>query len=802
MQEDAFILQLGKTIAYAYFEDLNLDPLLSHFSDDIIWTGAGKQMRLTGRSAVSKAFLDGHNQRVPCIISNAEYIVRKLSNTTWLCQICFDLETDPSYKMFIHEYQRSVFIFQKNAASRSGDGWEIVYLNNSIAYNRLNDKEIFAVEYGMRNFQQYAAQKTADPISVPDKQRLYAYVQKNAFSFLSAAGKKLFLTMSLFPTFTSEQAAYMTESPEAADLLAKELERNAFLYFDYCSSTYSFHPLLESYLHYVFSKQEREWQNKQQSRAAHWYLQKGDYKEAILSAYRAGDYDTVLTAIEQAGRESLYGAPYAIADDTLKHCSAAERAAHLEGCFYCVIYLFRCQKPQLAARYLDVLAHCIETDLPDTILRPYYAAHAEALKGYCAYPDAAAMTKHVQTACSLLPASQEIILPWTFGSPSPLSLYHRSPGGLQEKTTELQQFTSAYIQLIHGNAFPAQTDFIRGEYDYLTGNLDVAEQTLTQYVHSNSVAPKCIAHLQTAHFYLARLAICRGDVMKLQQELQKLHALKLQVYPQCGTFIKKLSEAFICSMVETPASPAQLHILPAPSLDMRDAYYPTAPAAAVVQNKLLLSRGDFSQLLLKATDSYTSAIASSYILPAIYELILLACVYEHAGNMSSAAAALKEGIALAEKDSLVMPFAEHEEYIRQTLQQLQSDEAVSSFVEQVHQHSIAAPLSALRAALIKQSLPLSKREMEIAAMVAAGMTNKMIAQQLRLAEITVKKTLSQIYKKLNVANRTALANLISVPPPPIKKRYNKDRTAVSHIKQTPTLMPIACLHSFQIYIAA
>jgi two-component system nitrate/nitrite response regulator NarL len=44
-------------------------------------------------------------------------------------------------------------------------------------------------------------------------------------------------------------------------------------------------------------------------------------------------------------------------------------------------------------------------------------------------------------------------------------------------------------------------------------------------------------------------------------------------------------------------------------------------------------------------------------------------------------------------------------------------------------------------------------------LIAEGLTNKEIAQRLRLAEGTVKVHLHHIYRKLGIANRTALAVL-------------------------------------------
>ena len=55
--------------------------------------------------------------------------------------------------------------------------------------------------------------------------------------------------------------------------------------------------------------------------------------------------------------------------------------------------------------------------------------------------------------------------------------------------------------------------------------------------------------------------------------------------------------------------------------------------------------------------------------------------------------------------------------------------------------------------------PLTAREHQIARVMTEGLTNKEIAQRLRLAEATVKVHLQRIYRKLGITNRTTLAIL-------------------------------------------
>ncbi len=52
---------------------------------------------------------------------------------------------------------------------------------------------------------------------------------------------------------------------------------------------------------------------------------------------------------------------------------------------------------------------------------------------------------------------------------------------------------------------------------------------------------------------------------------------------------------------------------------------------------------------------------------------------------------------------------------------------------------------------------LSRREREIAALVATGASNKQIARRLAISEKTVKNTLTNVFAKTNTSCRTELA---------------------------------------------
>ena len=67
-------------------------------------------------------------------------------------------------------------------------------------------------------------------------------------------------------------------------------------------------------------------------------------------------------------------------------------------------------------------------------------------------------------------------------------------------------------------------------------------------------------------------------------------------------------------------------------------------------------------------------------------------------------------------------------------------------------------LRELQAEITRVTNALSPREIEIMLRVAEGLSNKEVGRQLKISEGTVKMHLHSIYQKINVSNRTSLAN--------------------------------------------
>jgi LuxR family maltose regulon positive regulatory protein len=131
---------------------------------------------------------------------------------------------------------------------------------------------------------------------------------------------------------------------------------------------------------------------------------------------------------------------------------------------------------------------------------------------------------------------------------------------------------------------------------------------------------------------------------------------------------------------------------------------------------------------------------------------------------------LERTLTLAQPGGFVFPFVElgspmaemlkhmrkqniAEDFIGQILTVFESD-AQRAVQEETGRHATASP--ALESGPL--SLKLSKRERDVLACLAEGLTNREIASNLFVSHVTVKKHLYNIYKKLDVHTRAAALN--------------------------------------------
>lgn len=136
------IIDKARLIMHSYFCDSDVKPLISAMAEDIVWMGAGEAQAAEGRDAVSRCFIEGQKELVPCILENERYLVSELAGDCYLCEQQARMVSRSDQQAVLDVAQRITFVFRDLPA-----GLEIAHIHHSAAYAPLQEGELFPREY-------------------------------------------------------------------------------------------------------------------------------------------------------------------------------------------------------------------------------------------------------------------------------------------------------------------------------------------------------------------------------------------------------------------------------------------------------------------------------------------------------------------------------------------------------------------------------------------------------------------------------------------------------------------------------
>ncbi|HEU5442077.1 MAG TPA: LuxR C-terminal-related transcriptional regulator [Ktedonobacterales bacterium] len=181
--------------------------------------------------------------------------------------------------------------------------------------------------------------------------------------------------------------------------------------------------------------------------------------------------------------------------------------------------------------------------------------------------------------------------------------------------------------------------------------------------------------------------------------------------------------------------------------------------AQLATARVLVARGDAPSLeraLALLGRSLRAAKEEGRVGVQIEALALRALAHWRGGEQASAMTALERALRLAEPEGYVRLFADFGLPMARLLQEAHARDVRPEYVEKL----LAAFNGARSIRTVAGSVlpePLSGREQEVLRLLAAGLTNREIAEALVVSPETVKKHTGSIYGKLGVGNRTEAA---------------------------------------------
>ena len=742
------LLRLGLAVLRAYVEQADPSLFLSLLAPDVTWLGAGQDMEAEGRETVSAIFRAGQDQLIPCRMSHIHELARPLSDSLWLVQISSLMATDPSFKLYLQAYQRCAFIFRKKADA----AWEIVYVNHSIAYEALGEKELFALSKGLHNFHRL---KSLDPAAFTpqDKSILFRLIRQ-VFSPLPEKEKEVCILLSLFPKFSRSLAEFFASDPKILANLKLQIERNPFCVYEPKDGVYVFHPVFREYLQGKFQEGPLDWQKKACARAARWGLQHGSPDLAFSLARKAGLPALAFEAARQGGLAILYKESPARLSQLLHAATPEDKRAGFEGCCLLLLAIGLLASPRQAREEREILL----ASMPDGWqVQPREEAALHFLEALDSLPSLDLMLPAFERFF-LCCRKHRLKLPRDYfeglhrGVSGQLVLYYRRAGSLLRNTEQLQRIYDICGQTIEACDGSLWQSCAAAECLYLQGKLEAAEEIFTNFLAAPCRSLDEQERAVTALFIVPRIMLLQNKKDRFPD--WKIHYKKLRsrITNSLMQVDLNLAGIFIRSLLEQ-SSPSLERAMK--HLNSLQDFPSLQPMRFSTRHRLLLSMHKYHLVLPATVPQEGIPSPDSSQMYKIYDAVMHVIALDRTGNEDRALKSLCCILDEAKADDLYLPLAEHGFLLKELLGKAARQEKYAPFVKTVLSYSLTPA-----AGPSLEENELTPREQLIIRRVREGRTNREIAEECCVAEITIKKHLSQLYQRFKVRSRTELLHAI------------------------------------------
>lgn len=602
------------------------------------------------------------------------------------------------------------------------------------------------------------------------KEALIAYARSYVYDRFPMAVRRLLAKMSLFEEdFTLEEAVFIMGTWSGIADLQRLAENRCFITrgTQRGAAVFHLHPLICLAAQRRIDSTDSPMQLFQ--RRGRWKEGRLDWMGALRSYIKIGDTSRIFRILNHQNCFLFYEQDMALFWIFFSGLSLREKILHsksyLPYIYTCILwgdFLRGAVLLKEMEKYISLHPRIQDACFAEE--QVCLQGEIAILKRLAAFNHLDCMSKYAgQAVCCLKDGASSIFndrIPLNHGAPEMLSLYHDQSGRLQETVQKLKEYTGRCVQLFHKSDI-GWSDLYEAEYALQQGDCETAGALIAP-VWKKAVFCRDYDVMANSGLIFMRACLYLGEYTQLRKVLDAMAQAQTEELPPVLLGAFQLATGYIYSIVGKTGnvSPWIQRLDTSVCSNMAKMIHSGYMAAG----HILIYQKRYAELEALGTHMCHSIYHTRHVLVLLCGKIYLSIAAEYLHRFALAEQFLYEAFTLAMPDRLKLLFMENGPALLPVLHRLalKEDPPYSSYAADL------LPLcrkygDCLLRLKKSGSVALTRREKEVMEMVSAGHKNAEISRKLNIALVTVEKTLSNVYRKLHVSNRTeAVVRLVQM----------------------------------------